>query len=256
LGATRLQLVAVQGLPLVRPGDDLASLILDALAGMGERLADGDILVIAQKIVSKAEGRIVDLNKVTPSDRAVELGKAVDKDPRQVEVILSESTEVVKHRPGVLIVAHRLGYVMANAGVDHSNIASDEGEDNVLLLPLDPDGTCASLRQAFKERVQADVGVIINDSFGRAWRVGTTGVALGAAGVPALVDLRGDIDLFGRELRVSEEAVGDDLASAASLLQGQGDEGLPVVLVRGYGIDAPNTDAKALIRPREQDMFR
>lgn len=256
MGATRLQLIAIEGLPLVRPGDDLAALILDALAGMGERLVDGDVLVIAQKIVSKAEGRIVDLNTVTPSARAIELGKAVDKDPRQVEVILSESTEVVKHRPGVLIVAHRLGYVMANAGVDHSNVGSAEGEDNVLLLPRDPDASCAELRETFRLRAGADVGVIINDSFGRAWRVGTTGVALGAAGVPALVDLRGDIDLFGRVLRVSEEAVGDDLASAASLLQGQGDEGLPVVLVRGYGIDAPATGAKALIRPREQDMFR
>lgn len=256
MGATRLQLIAVEGLPLVQPGDDLAALILAALARMGETLRDGDILVIAQKIVSKAEGRTVDLNAVTPSARAVELGQAVDKDPRQVEVILSESTEVVKHRPGVLIVAHRLGYVMANAGVDHSNIASGDGEDNVLLLPLDPDATCRDLRAAFRDRAGASVGVIVNDSFGRPWRVGTTGVALGCAGLPALVDLRGETDLFGRVLRVSEEAVGDDLASAASLLQGQGDEGLPVVLVRGYATDAPDKDASVLIRPRAMDMFR
>lgn len=256
MSAPALQLTAIPGLPLVRPGDDLAGLILDALAAGGHELRDGDVLVVAQKIVSKAEGRIVDLNTVEPSPRAVELAEAVFKDPRQIELVLQESTEVVKQRPGVVIVAHRLGYVMANAGIDHSNIDSESGQENVLLLPLDPDGTSASLRETFKQRTGADVAVIVNDSFGRAWRVGTTGVALGCAGLAALVDLRGEKDLFGRELLVSEEAIADELSSAASILQGQGDEGLPVVLVRGYRSPAPATDAKVLVRPREQDMFR
>ncbi|MEQ9640350.1 MAG: coenzyme F420-0:L-glutamate ligase [Alphaproteobacteria bacterium] len=256
MGARTLQLTALEGLPLVRPGDDLAGLILDALAANGLSLRDGDVLVLAQKIVSKAEGRIVDLNTVEPSPRAVELAEAVNKDARQVELVLQESSEIVKHRPGVLIVAHRLGYVMANAGIDHSNIDSGDGQENVLLLPLDPDGSCASLRETLRQRAGVDVAVIVNDSFGRAWRVGTTGIALGCAGLAALVDLRGEVDLFGRELMVSEEAIADELSGAASLLQGQGDEGLPVVLVRGYRSPAPSTDAKVLVRPREQDMFR
>jgi coenzyme F420-0:L-glutamate ligase/coenzyme F420-1:gamma-L-glutamate ligase len=257
LATRRLELTALAGLPLVRPGDDIAALILQACAEAGEALRDGDVLVIAQKIVSKAEDRYVDLSGVTPSRRAVELAAAVDKDPRQVELILSESTEVVKHRPGVLIVAHRLGYVMANAGIDASNVERGaDGGERVLLLPRDPDGSCAALRAAFKERAGTDVAVIINDSFGRAWRNGTTGTALGAAGLPSLVDLRGEPDLFGRLLRVSMEALGDDLAAAASILQGQGNEGTPVVLVRGLQVAAPERDAKALIRPRDEDMFR
>lgn len=254
--STRMTLAALQGIPLVKPGDDLASILIAALENSGEVLADGDILVIAQKIISKAEGRIVALEDIEPSARAIELAGKVDKDPRQIELVLRESREVVKHRPGVLIVEQNLGLVMANAGIDHSNIESEEGREQLLLLPLDPDASCQRLREAFRARLGVTIGVIINDSVGRAWRVGTIGHAIGVAGMPAVVDLRGNTDMFGRELLVSEEAVADELAGAASLLQGQGAEGLPVVLIRGFSSDAPHQGADALIRPRQMDMFR
>jgi coenzyme F420-0:L-glutamate ligase/coenzyme F420-1:gamma-L-glutamate ligase len=253
---TRMTLTALEGIPLVQPGDDLASIVIEALGATGEVLRDGDVLVMAQKIVSKAEDRIVDFESVTPSPRAVELAVSVDKDPRQVELVLRESREIVKHRPGVLIVEQNLGLVMANAGIDHSNIESVDGRERVLLLPEDPDASCAALRSALKDRLGVTVGVIINDSVGRAWRVGTMGLAIGVAGLPAVVDLRGEHDMFGRELMVSEQAVADELASAASLLQGQAAEGLPVVLIRGFASDAPAQGAGALVRPRDMDMFR
>ena len=252
----RLQLIALPGLPLVEAGADLAVLIDAASAAAGEGLADGDIIVVAQKIVSKAEGRAVDLAAVEPSARARELAPQVDKDPRLVELILSESSEVLRHRPGVLVVVHRLGMVLANAGIDASNVA-DDGE-TVLLLPEDPDGTAARLRAALAERPGADVAVIVSDSVGRAWRQGTVGIALGAAGLPALLDLRGQRDLFGRPLRVSEVGLADEIASAASLLQGQGDEGAPVVVVRGLDWQGAGEEGRAadLIRPEAMDLFR
>ena len=252
----RMHMIALDGIPLVEPGDDLAALFDAALDRAGERYADGDILVIAQKIVSKAEGRIVDLVDVSPSARAVELAAEVDKDPRVVELILSEARDVVRTKPGVLVVEHRLGIVIPNAGIDASNVEEAERGERVVLLPEDPDGSCAALREAIRARIGKDVGVIINDSVGRAWRVGTTGLALGVAGLASVVDLRGEKDLFGRELRVSEQAIADELASAASLLQGQGAEGRPVVLVRGYTCDAPLQTADALLRSKEDDMFR
>jgi coenzyme F420-0:L-glutamate ligase / coenzyme F420-1:gamma-L-glutamate ligase len=252
----RMTLAALAGIPMVKPGDDLTSMLIAALQDSGEVLADGDILVIAQKIISKAEGRIVALEDIEPSARAIELAAQVDKDPRQIELVLRESREVVKHRPGVIIVEQNLGLVMANAGIDHSNVESDEGREHLLLLPLDPDGSCQRLRAALKERLGVTVGVIINDSIGRAWRVGTVGHAIGVAGLPAVIDLRGNTDMFGRELLVSEEAVADELSGAASLLQGQGAEGLPVVLIRGFSSDAPMQGADSLIRPRQMDMFR
>lgn len=254
--STRMTLAALRGIPKVKPGDDLAAILIAALEQSGEVLTDDDILVVAQKIVSKAEGRIVALEDIVPSARAIELAGEVDKDPRQVELVLRESRAVVKHRPGVLIVEQNLGLVMANAGIDHSNIESDGGREQLLLLPLDPDASCERLRGELRERLGVTVGVIINDSIGRAWRIGTVGHAIGVAGLPAVVDLRGNTDMFGRELLVSEEAVADELAGAASLLQGQGAEGLPVVLIRGFGSDAPRQGAGALIRPRQMDMFR
>jgi len=254
--APRMTLTALDGIPEVEPGADLAALIIDALSTSDEGLVDGDVLVVAQKIVSKAEGRIVDFNDVVPSARAEDLARETDKDPRHVELVLRESNELVKHRPGVIIVEQKLGLVMANAGIDHSNIDVGEAGERVLLLPEDPDASCARLRDAIKERLGVTVGVIINDSVGRAWRVGTVGLAIGVAGLPAVVDLRGDTDRHGRELLVSEQAVADELASAASLLQGQAAEGLPVVLIRGYASDAPVQGADVLIRPREMDMFR
>ncbi len=252
----RMTLTALEGVPRVEPGDDLAALVLAAVERSGEALADGDVLVVAQKIVSKAEGRIVEIDGVEPGARAVELAAAVDKDPRHVELVLREAREVVAHRPGVLVVEQRLGLVMANAGIDHSNVESRDGRERVLLLPEDPDASAARLRAAIAGRTGADVGVVVSDSVGRAWRVGTVGLAIGVAGLPAVIDLRGDLDLFGRELRVSEQAVADELASAASLLQGQGAQGLPVVLARGFRSAAPPQGAAALVRPRETDLFR
>ncbi len=249
-------MLALEGVPMVRPNDDLAAIVDDAIAAIGETLDDGDIIVVAQKIVSKAEGRIVDLRDIVPSDQAITLAKSVEKDPRHVEVILRESRAVVREKPGVLIVENNLGLIMANAGVDHSNIESDAPDETVLLLPADPDASAEQLRQGLAARMGASVGVIVNDSVGRPWRVGTTGLAIGVAGLPAVVDLRGDTDLYGRELRVSEQAVADELAAAASLLQGQGAEGKPVVLIRGFTSDAPKQPATAALRPAEQDMFR
>ena len=252
----RLRLVALPGIPLVQPGDDLAALILDGLAAAGEELAVGDVLVVAQKIVSKAENRYVDLHRVTPSEKATELARQTDKDPRLVELILSESVEVLRHRPGALIVVHRLGIVLANAGIDRSNVEPEIGADRVLLLPEDPNATCRGLCLALAERTGVAVGAIVNDSVGRAWRNGTVGVALGASGLPALLDLRGRHDLYDRPLEVTQVGLGDELAAAASLLQGQADEGCPVVLVRGLAPAAPAHDADALLRPADEDLFR
>ncbi|MFG1461306.1 coenzyme F420-0:L-glutamate ligase [Xanthobacter sp. DSM 24535] len=253
--APALSLHALPGIPLVEPGDDLAALLGAALEESGLGLCDGDILVVAQKIVSKAEGRYLALADVTPSARATEIAVRLGKDPRHVEVVLGESSEIVREGPHVLVVAHILGFVMANAGVDESNIDHTDGA-RVLLLPRDPDGSAAELKAKLDTRFGVRAGIVINDSFGRPWRNGVIGVALGAAGVPALVDMVGAPDLFGRTMRVTEIAVADELAAAGSLLMGQGDEGLPAVLVRGYRRVAPERPAAALIRPRERDMFR
>lgn len=250
-----LHLRALEGIPLVEPGDDLASLILAALESTGETLRDGDLLVIAQKIVSKAENRYLDLDEITPGPKAIELAAEVDKDPRLVEAILSESVDVIRRRPGVLIVGHRLGLVMANAGIDQSNITHDRGE-RLLLLPEDPDRSARQLRDRLRERTGALVAILINDSHGRAWRLGTTGVAIGCAGFEPLNDMRGETDLFGRVLKVSIEANADQLASAASLLQGQGPESQPVVLIRGFEWNGEEGPATLLVRPREEDLFR
>jgi coenzyme F420-0:L-glutamate ligase/coenzyme F420-1:gamma-L-glutamate ligase len=256
--AGELEIRAVPGLPAVRPGDDLAALIAAGLARGGMApLRAGDVLVVAQKIVSKAEGRMVEVPAVAPSPHAVALAAEVAKDPRLVEVILSESVRVVRARPGLLIVEHRLGFVMANAGVDHSNVGpQDDGVERVLLLPRDPDASAERLREALAPGDGAPIGVIVNDSFGRAWRRGTVGVAIGAAGLPALLDLRGRPDLFGRRLEVSISAFADEIAAAASLLMGQADEARPVVLVRGLSWSAPASGAKALVRPAAEDLFR
>jgi coenzyme F420-0:L-glutamate ligase/coenzyme F420-1:gamma-L-glutamate ligase len=234
--------------------------VLDGMAASGERLIDGDVLVLAQKIVSKAEGRTVRLADVVASPRAIELGAQCDKDPRLVELILSETAEVLRVRPGVIVVAHRLGFVLANAGIDRSNVgpASDDpdADDRVLLLPRDPDGSALALREALKVASGASVAVIINDSLGRAWRNGTVGTALGASGLPALVDLRGRPDLFHRALQTTEVGLADEIAAAASLLMGQADEGRPIVLMRGLAVDRRSGTGQELIRRRELDMFR
>jgi coenzyme F420-0:L-glutamate ligase/coenzyme F420-1:gamma-L-glutamate ligase len=241
---------------LVEPGDDLGAITVAAFAANGIVPEDGDVLVVAQKIVSKAEGRYVDVATVEPSERAIALAAELDKDPRFVEVVLSESKRVVRHRPGLLIVEHRLGLVMANAGIDHSNVPTEDGVERVLLLPEDPDGSARALREHLVRVFGTGIAVIISDSFGRAWRKGTVGVALGAAGLPALVDLRGHPDLFGRALLVTETGFADEIAAAASLLMGQADEAMPMVLVRGLSWSAPELPAAALIRPAEHDLFR
>ena len=253
--AASLELFAPPDLPMVQPGDDLAALIIAALDRAGYGLTDRDVLVVAQKIVSKAEGRVVDLATVTPGARAIALAKAVGKDSRLVEVILSESTRVVRSRPNLIIVQHRLGFVMANAGVDQSNVAPTDGVHRVLLLPENPDASAERLRARLAAHYGARVGVIISDSFGRAWRRGTAGIAIGAAGLPSLIDLRGSPDLFGRTLEVSIIGFADEIAAAASLLQGQAAEARPIVLVRGLAWTAPDSPAVELIRPPAEDLF-
>ena len=254
--ASALQILALPGIPAVQEGDDLAVLIEAALARGGLRLQAGDVIVVAQKIVSKAEGRTVDLASVTPSAEAQALAAEVQKEPELVELILSESVRVVRARPGLLITEHRLGMVMANAGVDQSNVAPQDGARRALLLPRDPDGTAESLRVRLSDRSGVKVAAIINDSFGRAWRRGTVGVAIGSAGLPALLDLRGRPDMFGRTLQVSITGFADEIAAAASLVMGQGDEAQPVVLVRGLVWHDPSNPAAELIRPAVEDLFR
>ena len=252
---TQVNLTAVRGIPLIEPGDNLPAMLIDALRDNGIALRDHDVIVVAQKIVSKAEGRYVTLGDVVPSARAHELSQAVGKDPRLVEVILSQSDEVVRYRTGVLVVAHRLGFVMANAGVDQSNV-DHRGGERVLLLPAAPDASCAALKGRLDDAFDADVAVVINDSFGRAWRNGVVGVALGCAGMPALASHVGESDLFGRPLRVTEVALADEVAAAASMLMGQTDAGLPVVHIRGLSWAAAPRPAAALVRPKAMDMFR
>jgi len=246
----------VPDLALIGAGDDLAGMIVERLWASGRELLDEDILVIAQKIVSKSEGRLVDLATVIPSQRATDIAREVLKDPRLVEVILGESRRIVRSGKNVLIVEHRLGFVMANAGVDQSNVAGGSGGEFALLLPIDPDASAERLRADIGQRTGRDVAIVISDSFGRPWRTGTVGVAIGCAGLPSLLDLRGDPDLYGRTLRVTVVGHADEIAAAASLVMGQADEGRPVVLVRGLVRDRKPEPAAALIRPAEEDLFR
>jgi coenzyme F420-0:L-glutamate ligase / coenzyme F420-1:gamma-L-glutamate ligase len=253
---SKVTLAPLSGIKLIEPGDDLGAITVAAFAANGIAPDDGDVLVMAQKVVSKAEGRYVDVATVEPSERAIALAAELDKDPRFVEVVLSESKRVVRRRPGLLIVEHRLGFVMANAGIDHSNVPTQDGVERVLLLPKDPDGSARALREYLVGVFGRSIAVIVSDSFGRAWRKGTVGVALGSAGLPALIDLRGHPDLFGRELQVTETGFADEIAAAAGLLMGQADEAVPMVLVRGLNWSAPEVPAAALIRPAEHDLFR
>jgi coenzyme F420-0:L-glutamate ligase/coenzyme F420-1:gamma-L-glutamate ligase len=254
--SSAVEMFAVPGIPRVAKDDDLVALIGDGMARGNIVPRGGDVVVLTQKIVSKAEGRMVDLATVKPSATAIELAASVQKDPRLVELILSESVRVVRSRPNVLIVEHRLGFVMANAGIDQSNVASPDEPQRALLLPVDPDGSAAILRRRLSEKLGVPLAVIISDSFGRAWRRGTCGVAIGAAGLPSLMDLRGSPDLFGRELQVSITGHADEIAAAASLVMGQGAEGQPVVIVRGLTWHGPDNAASELVRPAAEDMFR
>lgn len=253
-----LSLTSLPNIPLIRRGDHLADILLNSIKAASLELQDNDILVLAQKIVSKAEGRMVNLATVTPSAHAIELAPQVDKDARLLELILQESNEVLRVRKGVIVVEHKLGFVCANAGIDHSNVMGegDTTEEYVLLLPEDPDASAAKLREEIKQITGKTIGVMIIDSHGRAWRNGTVGICIGVSGLPSLIDERGWKDLFGYTLKATIVAVADELAAAASLVMGQAAEGTPAVLVRGYPYPLGEGSLKELIRPKEMDMFR
>lgn len=249
-----IHLIPLTGIPLIQPGDDLPKILGDAIERSGIPVRS-DVLVVAQKIVSKAEGRYVDLNEVTPSSRAIQIAQQCEKDPRVIEVILSESEEVMRLRPGVIIVRHRLGFVSANAGVDRSNVAPD-GIERVLMLPIDPDRSAAHIRSVLRDRFGVDFGVIIADSHGRPHRMGTIGVAIGLSGLPGVEDWRGRKDLFGYTLQHTEVGIADQIASAATLMLGQAAEAIPAVIVRGAIFEPRNGTAKEINRPKEMDLFR
>ncbi len=252
---TNLNFIPLTGIPLVKPGDDLGVLVASAAERVGLSIHDSDILVVAQKIVSKAENRFVRLGDVTPSPRALELAKATSKDPRLAEVILWDTAEVIRAVPNVLIVAHQLGFICANAGVDHSNVGGEA--DMVLRLPAAPDRSARRLRVSLRELTGAAPAVIINDSHGRPWREGTLGVAIGLSGLIPVQDLRGHPDLFGHNLQYTTVGFADQIAAGASLVMGQADEGLPVVLVRGLAYQPGEAvSARQMLRQRETDLFR
>jgi len=249
-----LTLTPLKEIPLIRQNDDLADIIVTSLDRSNIRLEDNDIIVIAQKVVSKAEGRTVDLQTIKPSRRAVELAVQTEKDPRLVELILRESESVIRTRPGTIIVEHKLGFICANAGIDHSNVTG-EGE-TVLLLPENPDRSAGHICMKIESAAKKKIGVMIIDSHGRAWRVGTEGVCIGLSGIPGVLDERGWRDLFGYTLRITVVGVADELAAAASLVMGQAAEGTPIVHVRGFPYPLREGSLKELIRPKGQDLFR
>ncbi|MBK7319764.1 MAG: coenzyme F420-0:L-glutamate ligase [Anaerolineales bacterium] len=253
-----LTITPLKNIPLIRQGDNLADILVDSILNSTIQLENNDILVIAQKIVSKSEGRMVNLATVTPSEKAIELAQKTEKDARVVQLMLQESNEIVRTRIGAIIVEHKLGFVCANAGIDHSNVAGDgsENEEYVLLLPEDPDASAKALRDQIKQKTDINVGVMIIDSHGRAWRNGTVGVCIGLSGIPAMIDERGWKDLFGFTLKITIVGVADELAAAASLMMGQASEGIPAVHVRGFPYPLGEGSLKELIRPKQQDMFR
>ncbi|TLM99066.1 coenzyme F420-0:L-glutamate ligase [bacterium] len=253
-----LSIYPIHNIPLIQPGYDLAAILLMALGENQLSLQEGDILVLAQKIVSKAENRLVNLTQVEPSPRAIELAAKTEKDARMIELVLRESSEVLRYRPGTVIVEHKLGFVCANAGIDHSNVEGTWGnpDDWLLLLPENPDRSAEQIRTRIAEETGISPGVMIIDSHGRAWRMGTVGVAIGLAGMPGLVDLRGQEDMFGFRLRVTQVAAADELAAAASLVMGQASERVPAVLVRGFPYPLREGSLGELLRPKDLDLFR
>ena len=251
----KINLYPLQGIPLIHSGDDLCTVIIDSVHSNKFQWSDGDILVIAQKIVSKSEGRFVNLKQIQPSKRSIELASKIEKDPRLVELILSESKKVIRFKKGLIVVQNHQGVILANAGIDHSNVEQDDEKEQVLLLPKNPDGSAEKIHKSLLARTGFNLGVIINDSIGRAWRNGTVGTAIGVAGMPAILDLKGREDLFGNPLLVSEQAIADELSSAASLIQGQADEALPVVLIKGFKTLLDNIPASGLIRDIKKDLF-
>ncbi len=268
-----LTLIPLPDIPLIRQGDNLADIVVRALKANELEIEDNDILVLTSKIVSKAEGRFVNLENIRPSPRADELAEQTEKDPRLVELILRESRELLRFRPGAIIVRHNLGFVCANAGIDHSNVIAQDPDKSpaggtksqranleqnnwVLLLPKDPDKSAAEIRKAIEQKIDRKIGVMIIDSHGRPWRLGTVGTCVGLSGIPAIIDERGWKDLFGNTLQVTVVGVADELAAAGSLVMGQAAEAAPVVLVRGFPYPLTSTTMKDLLRPPEQDLFR
>ncbi len=255
---TSLVLTPLPNIPMVKTGDDLVDIIWQGVSRAGIKLANGDVIALAQKIVSKAEDRWVNLVTVQPSERALTMAKNIEKDARLVELILQESNAVLRTRPGTIIVEHRLGFICANAGIDHSNVAGEgkAGEEWVLLLPENPDDSAQRIRQKLEELSGVQLGVVIIDSHGRAWRQGVVGVAIGIAGLPGLVDMRGKNDLFGYNLRITTIGAGDELAAAASLVMGQANESTPIVHVRGFPYKLREGNLSELLRSKDQDLFR
>ena len=251
----RLTLTALPGIPLIEAGDDLAGIVLAALGKAGIELRDGDVLVLAQKVISKAQGRLRDLRQIQPSAGAIELAERCQKDARLVELVLGESRQVLRTRPGTIIVEHRLGFVCANAGIDHSNVRGDD-ENWVLLLPEDPDASALEIRNRLEGTSGVRLGVLIVDSHGRAWRLGTVGITIGLSGIPGVVDLRGRPDLHNYRLQITEVGAADELAAAASLVMGQAAEGTPVVHARGFPYSLREGALPEILRPRDQDLFR
>lgn len=253
-----LQVKPLKEIPLISPGQDLVKVILDGLLSTGIKVQNGDILVLAQKIVSKSEERLVNLSTVVPSKRANELSVLTEKDPRLLELILRESSEVLRVRKGLIIVQHRLGFVCANAGIDHSNVKGDWGHHDewVLLLPQNPDASAEKIRAQIEKKTGKSIGIMIIDSHGRAWRLGTVGTCIGLSGIPGIEDLRGKPDLYNYQLRYTEVGTADELAGAASLMMGQADEGMPIVHVRGFPYRLRESALSEILRPKEKDLFR
>ena len=250
------EILPIEGLPLFQSGDDLVGALLEHVNKNDLQLQDGDIIAIAQKVISKVEGRLIDLTEVTPRKEAIELAEEVEKDPRIVELILQESTDIVRKKLGVLIVRHRLGHVGANAGIDQSNI--DHGvEGSALLLPLDPDRSAAQIHAEIKHQTGKSVGVLVTDSANRPWRLGTVGIAIGASHMTVLDDRRGEFDLHGRELKITMINEADSIAAIATLAMGETNEKVPIVIVRGAGAGHHgDTSAAEINRPLEDDLFR
>ena len=248
----KLEIIGINHVPEIVAGDDLGKIIGGAILKSGETLKENDIIVIAKKIISKSEGRMVSLSSVQPSNEALELSGLVEKDPRLVELILEESISVVAHRPGVLIVEHKSGLVLANAGIDRSNVAGKDDKEMVLLLPKNADQSAECIR----ESLGGDVGVIISDSIGRAWRNGTVGTAIGISGLPGIIDLNGILDMNARSLQATTIGLADEIAAAASIIMGQAAESRPLVLVRGLSKLTQIGNARQILRPTELDLFR
>jgi coenzyme F420-0:L-glutamate ligase / coenzyme F420-1:gamma-L-glutamate ligase len=256
--AEKIHFIPITGLPVVQPGDDLADLLLTALSKMGETLQNGDVIALAQKIVSKSEGQLINLAGITAGELAHEIAPLAAKDPRHVEVILRESKQIIWVSPGIFVVETYHGYVCANAGVDRSNIEQEGNGEILCLLPRNPDASAANLRATLEKRTGVKLAVIINDTHGRPFRMGGVGVLLGASGIVALHDERGQTDMFGYRLQATLTAMGDELAAATSLVMGQSAQGVPAVIVRGLSYERPDPDlgAKPLIRPGDKDVFR